>query len=63
MRNLQTEKEVKRLLSKNIEILSIVKNGKAQIAKIDNKCYYIEQDPLKYKGQIYLQEVEILDNE
>lgn len=56
MRNLQTEKEVKRLLSKNIEILSIVKNGKAQIAKIDNKYYYIEQDPLKY-------EVEILDNE
>jgi hypothetical protein len=51
------------LLSKNIEILSIVKNGKAQIAKIDNKYYYIEQDPLKYKGQIYLQEVEILDNE
>lgn len=40
MRNLQTEKEVKRLLSKNIEILSIVKNGKAQIAKIDNKYYY-----------------------
>lgn len=35
MRNLQTEKEVKRLLSKNIEILSIVKNGKAQIAKED----------------------------
>ena len=63
MRNLQTEKEVKRLLSKNIEILSIVKNGKAQIAKIDNKYYYIEQDSLKYKGQIYLQEVEILDNE
>ncbi len=63
MRNLQTEKEVKRLLSKNIEILSIVKNGKAQIAKIDNKYYYIEQDPLEYKGQIYLQEVKILDNE